>query len=422
MKGMKEHYVPQFYLKNFGDQIYLYDKQTRKVSQSTPRDVAFQRGFYVDSGNDAASKLEGAMSQFEGSASMVISNIIRTESVAGLSDTDRATLCDFVAFQFARTPEFRDRRREMVQSMLDGLVRQMEITDWHIKEKEENAGPVHLASMLDYVNWARPYLLQMRVCLLKNDTDIPLWTSDNPVVRHNDLTGKLGLGSPGVQFHLPLTPKLLLCFYDGTYIDLLDDAAGDVGDSEERRILARSIQETVNVEKAGAIHTNQLQTMFSTRFVFSNKRCFHMMDAFLEASGDYNKRHVFHSLSEPGAISRVDVLGHNLQNALWQYLAARQDADIRRAFVNLYVSLEIATNLGGIGDANGEEFDASVRKLTGDPVAPIDKLRRLYYNIKRNGHHDLHADEALVVKQVKVLRQMAAKVMLRRLDELRARD
>ena len=112
----------------------------------------------------------------------------------------------------------------------------------------------------------------------------------------------------------------------------------------------------------------------------------------------------------------------NLQNALRQYLAARQDTDIRRAFVNLYVSLEIATNLGGIGDANGEEFDASVRKLTGDPVAPIDKLRRLYYNIKRNGHHDLHADEALVVKQVKVLRQMAAKVMLRRLDELRARD
>ena len=287
MRGIKAHYVPQFYLKNFGDQVYLYDKRTHRIRKSAPQNVAFQRDFYVDSNGDAALKLEDAMSQLEGNANTVMSNIIRTESITWLSNADRAMLCEFVAFQFARTPEFRHCRRDMRQYVLDSLVRQMGVTDWRIKVKEDHAKPTHLVSMLDYVDHASQYFLQMKACLLKNDTDIPIWTSDNPVVRHNDLTDKLGLGSPGVQFNLPLTPKLLLFFYDGSYVDLLDVAARDAGTSNERRILARnSIPKTVNMEKDNVIHANHLQTKFSTRFIFSNKPCFPMMKAFLEANRD----------------------------------------------------------------------------------------------------------------------------------------
>ena len=194
MKGIRQHYVPKFYLKNFGDQIYQYDKETRKVSQCMPQNVAFQRNFYADSGNDDASKLESWMSQFEGRASTVISTIVETESIAGLSDTDRTTLCDFVAFQFARTPEFREWRHDMVQSALDALVRRLGVTDWHYTEQGGNAGAIHLASMLAYVYLARPYLLQMKICLRKNYTPIPLWTSDSPVVRYNELTDKARTG------------------------------------------------------------------------------------------------------------------------------------------------------------------------------------------------------------------------------------
>ena len=286
MGGIKAHYVPKFYLKNFGDRIYLYDKQARKSRPSAPQNVALQPDFYVDSDSDAASKLEDTMSQFEGNANTVMANIIQTESIAELSNTDKMTLCEFVAFQFSRTPEFRQGRYDMRQHVLDSLGRQTGVTDWRLKVKEEYVKPLHLTSMFDYVDRAVRYFLQMKVCLLKNNTNMPLWTSDNPVVRHNDLTDKLGLGSPGVQFNLPLTPKLLLFFYDDAYINLLDAAAQDAGVSKERRILAcNNILETVNMEKANVIHANHLQTKFSTRFIFSNKRRFPMMKAFLEANG-----------------------------------------------------------------------------------------------------------------------------------------
>ena len=271
------------------------------------------------------------MNPLEGKASTVISNIIKTEDIAGLSNTDRATLCTFVAFQFVRTPEYRDWKHGMEQSLLDALVKQMEITDWHFEVPENYVRSMHLESMPDYVDMAVPYLLRMRVCLLKNDTDIPLWTSDNPVVCHNDLTGKIGLSSPGVQFYLPLTPRLLLWFYDGMYIDLLDDVAAHAGVSEEHRIRIRNnIPEMDSMEKANVIHANQLQTMFSTRFIFSNNSRFHMMKAFLEANEGYKKRHIFHSPGEPSTISRVDLLSHNLQHALWRYQAAMRDTDMRR--------------------------------------------------------------------------------------------
>ena len=432
MKGIKEHYVPQFYLKNFGDRIYQYDKKTREVGRRTPRSVAFQRDFYVDSGNDDASKLEGWMSQFEGRASAVISAIVETESIAGLSDTDRTTLCDFVAFQFARTPEFREWRHDMVQSALDVLVRQLGVTGWHYAEKEENAGAIHLASMLAYVYWARPHLLQMGVCLLKNDTSMPLWTSDNPVVRYNDLTDKLGLKSPGVVFHLPLSPKILLRFYDGTHMVLLDDMAAAAGIPEKRRAwVCGNIPETVSMVAQNVIHANHLQARFSKQFVYSATQRFHMMKAFLDRDGDYKMRHVFHCPGGPDAagntennlgMSGADGLKHNLQNALWWYREAKQATDTLQTFMHLCMSLEMVTGLGWDWDVDGKEFDDGVRRLTGNPALSLDKFRQAYDNIRRNGHPDPHMGMAQMAKDVEELRLIATKAIVGRIDELQADD
>lgn len=429
MKGIKEHYVPQFYLKNFGDRIYQYDKKNREVDPRTPRSVAFQRNFYADSGNDDVSKLEGWMSQFEGRASAVISTVVETESTTRLSDTDKTTLCDFVAFQFARTPEFREWRHDMVQSALDAL-RQLGVTDWHYVEKEEYAGARHLASMLAYVYWARPHLRQMRIRLLKNDTVIPLWTSDNPVVRYNDLTDKLGLGSPGVVFCLPLSPKILLQFYDGTYIDLLNDIAAAAGISEKHLAWARNnIPETADMVKQNVIHANHLQAMFSTRFIYSSKQRFHMMKAFLDRDGGYKKRHVFHGAGGSDAagdaenglgMSGADALNHNLQNALWWYREAKHETDTSRVFMCLCRSLEMVTGLGWDWDTNGKEFDDSIRRLTSNPVLSLDKFRQTYDSIQRNGQLDPHTDMTQMAKDVGELRRIATKAIAGRIGELRA--
>ena len=426
MKGIKEHYVPVFYLKNFGDQIYFYDKQTLSVNPSTPKNVAFQPNFYADS-NDTALKLEEMMSPLEGNANTVISKIMNTESFAELFDDDWATLYLFVALQFARTLEYREWRHDVTQSLLDVLVNMMGTTDWRLVENKEHVGPAHFASMLDYVRWAGPYLIRMRVCLLKNDTDMPLWTSDNPVVRDNNITGKLGLDSPGVEFYLPLSPKLLLMFYDDTYIDLIDNAAADAGVSEEHRAWVRdNIPETADMVTENVIRANHLQTRFSTRFVFSNESSLDMIEKFLEADGGYKKRHVFHGPGGHDAavdaendlgMGRADVVSHNLQNALWWYRKAKQERDMRSAFMQLCTSLEMLTHLGCDEGVYGKGFDDRMRELTGDPALSLDRFRRIYDGI-RNGHPDPHADKAQMAEDVEVLRRIAAKAIRGRLDEL----
>jgi len=54
--------------------------------------------------------------------------------------------------------------------------------------------------------------------LLVNDTEIPFWTSDNPVVRFNPLNldpyPNTGLISWGIQIYFPLSSSLCLCMLD----------------------------------------------------------------------------------------------------------------------------------------------------------------------------------------------------------------
>lgn len=432
MKGIRAHYVPQFYLKNFGAQIYQYDKQTSKVSKSTPRKVAAERDFYVDFNDDIASKLEKAMSEIEGNASGVINNIIRNESITGLSVADMAHLCGFVALQVVRTPEHREWRGDMAQSAFDAITKNMGVTDYRIMEKNPKLS--HLATIPDSMDAIGQQLFRMQVCLTKNNTPIPLWTSDNPVVRHNDITGKLGAGSPGVQFYFPLTPKILLTLYDNTHIDILGDALIDSVISREKWAWARSnILETACMEKEHVIFANHIQARFSARFIFSNWRRFPMMGAYRKADGDYKRRHVFQepNLDEIGhqdnkairgngwecqdssTSSGADALNSNLQNALHWYRKSKREPDLRKTFMHLCLSLEMLTGHTWDMDLLGDGFDDRVRELTGEPALSLDRFRQIHDGMRRNGGSDPHVDEVQMAKDVKDLRRIAGKAISR---------
>ena len=375
--------------------------------------------------NDDASKLEDAMAQLEGKASTVISNIIKTQNIKVLPDADRKTLREFTALQSVRTPEFVNWRHEMMQSESDALVESMEITDWRIKI---NPKLVHLTAMSDSIGDILTYLSQMGICLLKNDTDMPLWTSDNPVVRHNSLTNKLGAGSPGVQFYLPLTHNLLLVFYDGTYADLLDDA-GECDNYEDLWMRANISSGTDRMDKTDVLHANRLQIKFSTRFVYANKPDFHMMGEFLEADGGYKERHISHG---PGGddtvgntknnLDRTDMVNLTLQNALWWYREAKQEKDMHRAFMHLCKSLEMLIPLCWDEDIGGKWFDDRMRALTDIPKLSLDRFRQIYDSIRHSGYPDQHLDGVQMTKHVEDLIYIVTKAILGRREELQASD
>jgi hypothetical protein len=99
----------------------------------------------------------------------------------------------------------------------------------------------------------------MRWVLLVNQTDIPFWTSDHPVVLHNRLIatdrGTLGLTCRGIELYCPLTPKLCLFLCDP-----LDNVRFP-------RDLTVTCESTVNFQ-------NDLQVAWSTRHIFSSEENF----------------------------------------------------------------------------------------------------------------------------------------------------
>jgi len=43
---IRQHYVPQFYLRNFGNDLYCYDKKNESKFASTPENIAVKSDFY----------------------------------------------------------------------------------------------------------------------------------------------------------------------------------------------------------------------------------------------------------------------------------------------------------------------------------------------------------------------------------------
>ena len=104
----------------------------------------------------------------------------------------------------------------------------------------------------------------------ENHSDVSLWTSDNPIALHNQLKfkdgwGNLGILSPGIEIHFPLTPKLLLLSYDPSTHRLISN----------------------DVKSEYAIRHNNYQVTNSARFLYSNSNNFEMAKKFLKEHPHY---------------------------------------------------------------------------------------------------------------------------------------
>lgn len=88
-----------------------------------------------------------------------------------------------------------------------------------MKITEEGALGLHIEMLLDMLDYTR-FVGRLGLQLLVNRTRTPYTTSDQPVVRWNDLPprpgggGRLGLASPGIQLRMPISPRFCLVAYN----------------------------------------------------------------------------------------------------------------------------------------------------------------------------------------------------------------
>lgn len=190
-KVKKQHYLPQFYLRNFADasgRIYIVDAALDApyiISRVT--DVAQGRyyyDFYGDGGNQSLEKLFGL---FESHLAPKFSNILeKARKNESLVDVDKMAILDFLKMQFIRSDWMRDKiPREFIEENFKD----------EYKDKADKLLHAYVISKGLFTE-ALYYISSYEMVALTLQNNLELFTSSFPMFFHNDgdvrsLMGKL---------------------------------------------------------------------------------------------------------------------------------------------------------------------------------------------------------------------------------------
>lgn len=261
-----QHYVPQFYQRNFsvnGKTIgaYIADKD-KTIPQAPIKHQASADYFYSEN-----MKIEGALSDMEGLASVIIDKVIGNPKLT-LTREEEYTLYVFTMIQLGRTLRQANLIQENFSKMAKMMLRK------YIEAKRQSADAEEVVLITDEVldsvevNVNQPGLMALgtqsqivNLCIdlkfrvLINNTDVAFLTSDNPVCMYNTYFERLGninyaLASRGLFLYFPLSDKISVMFYD--------DRCYKMGDRKKSYLELSQKEDVRELNKLTACNSNKV--------------------------------------------------------------------------------------------------------------------------------------------------------------------
>lgn len=290
----KQHYVPQFYLKNFSSRktvkgkkhysINCFDKELGTNYVAKIKNIAQEKFFYEETGRS----LEKEISEIESACSKVLKDLISSKNEKLLEvDKERSIISLFLALQFIRTKEVREMIKESVSEIKTFLYEDREKLpeSWinQLEQNNEDYGKLlhinHFKHILEYSEM----FFSKKWCFIINSTESSFWTSDNPLVKFNPLNfGYTGIQSKGIKLFFPLTSKIGLCLLDPEYYKSI---------TQFQKIKSSNINHNIlEVEKyhmkldIEVNFHNSLQAKQSTRHVFSKDGDFYRAEKWIKSN------------------------------------------------------------------------------------------------------------------------------------------
>src|SRR5688572_20302938 len=107
---MNQHYVPEFYLKNFSQnrrQIFVYDKVLHKSFSAGISSIASQQSFYDNSRNES---IEEEIGQIESRTALILKELVDSlvnNQFSKIANEQKKVLIQFIWLQMNRTLESR---------------------------------------------------------------------------------------------------------------------------------------------------------------------------------------------------------------------------------------------------------------------------------------------------------------------------
>jgi hypothetical protein len=250
----KQHYIPQFYLKNFShdnSHVYVYDKRIGEKGQiryQTTTEVAHENHFYTyRTKMGTKENLEDFFGNFESIASTIIDKVYREKN---MTLNEKEYLSMFVALMYTRTPAFKERTESMHTKMGEKVSRMMikmtpketlrkfykeklgktltdeelaDIVDFGTNPKRSRIGFTYprefwIKTMLELSAKIAPYFFGMSWVFLYTDKPYAFISSDNPfLLAPPDVINRfygVGLLTQGARKIIPLRSNLCLVMGD----------------------------------------------------------------------------------------------------------------------------------------------------------------------------------------------------------------
>lgn len=270
-RPIKQHYVPQFYLKNFSidkKSINCFDKVNIKAYSQSIRNVAQEKHFY----ELESLYLEDDFASLEKDVSYYINNIVRTKKYKALNNLkQRSKLALFMAAQLIRTLE----RRQLVELQLKALKNHLSETgvmndtlNSYFDEflQDDSIKESHLKLIQEMLPFLVERLFFNKWVLLTNKTNVNFLTSDNPIVMYN-AHYPAGLDQEYNYTFFPLSSKVCTCLLYPTNYKNFKEKVQYSGDEIWNNILKAEAYKITNEKEVDCI--NALQAKYSTRHIFS---------------------------------------------------------------------------------------------------------------------------------------------------------
>ena len=234
-----QHYVPQFYLKEFASedgQIWVYDKLTDKSFRTIVRNVAGERYFYDSDGLEKATgdrqAVEKYLSALEGHFRERIGRLLmrlRSGGYQRLHPETKGTISIFAAFQLVRTKEHRIQSRQISEQFLKFLRKhpgsEKLVAEVEASMSEHALREAHARQLLDL-----PEILRMATILSshiwvigKQHVSQSFYTSDAPITKHSNVKitgrGNDGIACEGIEVHVPISHDFNLMLYERKHFE-----------------------------------------------------------------------------------------------------------------------------------------------------------------------------------------------------------
>lgn len=261
----KQHYVPQFYLRNWRlsnekHQVYVYDKEKDCIRINNIEYVASERYFYDIDFDDFftetaveklhakgfswsdevkrqgiertfAEKIEKPFAE-ELSALLEKVKVLTPWHISNcefLSQEKKKRFSEYLTFQIIRTKSV---RMDIMNTSdcFSQILKEMEIPDSLIEKyniSKEAAKQSHIMMFFDSENIKDVTMLfyNLTWVLGINRTNVKFFTSDNPIITHSHIVHPFiqmnGLASKGVEVVFPLSPNVILIMFDGEYHQMM---------------------------------------------------------------------------------------------------------------------------------------------------------------------------------------------------------